>query len=271
MGKIFVINTLGNDATLMELSVFGIVISAIVMLAVPIAVYLLRSIGIYKLAKNHGIDKAFLAWIPFAWVYPLCILVKEFLFFGTPYGKIALPICIIFCVYGGLSAIYDFMVYLPLIRYFFLGGEIYLSSSATAVASVTSEAQSFWLEGTIIYGKNIQYYGSNLVYKLLNKINLIMSLLDLVKVIVLINLYIVLFRKFWPKHYIVAAVMSAFGLFPIFVFVIRNKVAMSFEQYVNSMKTNSSNNTYRETSEPKRSKKDDPFSEFGDDDPFSDF
>ncbi len=214
------------------------IISLILVIGFAVAFYVLKSIGVYKLAKNHGIDKAFMAWIPFAWIYLLCLLVKEFLFFGTPYGKIALPICIIFSVYGGLTVVYYAFAFLPEVIYLVSGREVFYT---------------------------------NLVITLLEKLGLLISLLSIVKVVVEINLYIVLFRKFWPQYYIIASVMSFFGLFPIFVFVIRNKIAMSFEQYVNSMKTNSSKNAYRETSEPKRSKKDDPFSEFGDDDPFSDF
>ena len=213
------------------------IISLAVILAVLVTFYVLKSYAIYKLAKNHGIDNAFLAWIPFAWIYIPCVLVKEFLFFGTPYGKIALPICIIFCVYGGLSIVFNVFYFLPDV--------VYLAS-----------------------GREVIY--TNLAITLLEKVELIMALLGLAKTIVEINLYIVLFRKFWPQYYIVVSVLSIFGLFPIMVFLIRNKVVMSFEQYVRSMNS-TSNNTYRETSTPKPSKKDDPFSEFGDDDPFSDF
>lgn len=221
-----------NGFTIVE-----VIIALATILAVSVALYVLKSIAIYKLAKNHGVEKAFLAWIPFAWIYIPCVLVKEFLFFGTPYGKIALPICIIFCVYGGLSIVYYTFALLPEV--------IYLAS-----------------------GREVSY--AKLAITLLEKVELIMALLGLAKTIVEINLYIVLFRKFWPQYYIIVSVVSIFGLFPIMVFLIRNKVVMSFEQYVRSMNS-TSNNTYRETSQPKHSKKDDPFSEFGDDDPFSDF
>ena len=218
-------------------SLVEIIIALAIILAVAVALYVLKSIAIYKLAKNHGIDKAFLAWIPFAWIYIPCLLVKEFLFFGTPYGKIALPVCIIFCVYGGLSIILYTLIFIPEIIYLVSGREVFYT---------------------------------NLVITLLEKVELIMALLGLAKTIVEINLYIVLFRKYLPQYYIVVSVVSIFGLFPIMVFLIRNKVVMSFEQYVRSMNS-TSNNTYRETSTQKPSKKDDPFSEFGDDDPFSDF
>lgn len=221
-----------NGFTIVE-----VIIALATILAVSVALYVLKSIAIYKLAKNHGVEKAFLAWIPFAWIYIPCVLVKEFLFFGTPYGKIALPICIIFCVYGGLSILFNVFYFLPDVVYLVSGREVYYTKLAIT---------------------------------LLEKVDLIIALLSLIKVVVEINLYIVLFRKFWPQYYIIASVLSIFGLFPIMVFIIRNKVAMSFEQYVRTMNS-SSNNTHRENSAPKHSKKDDPFSEFGDDDPFSDF
>ena len=221
-----------NGFTLVE----AIILLATV-LVLSVTLYVFKSIAIYKLAKNHGIDKAYLAWIPFAWIYIPCLLVKEFLFFGTPYGKIALPVCIIFCVYGGLSILFYTFAYLPDVVYITTGRDVYYS---------------------------------NLAITLLEKAGLILMLLDFVKVVVEINLYIVLFRKYLPQYYIIASVLSIFWLFPIMVFLIRNKVVMSFEQYVRSMNS-TSNNTYRETSQPRPSKKDDPFSEFGDDDPFSDF
>ena len=270
MGKIYLVNSLGNEVTLNEISIAGFIISLIILIAAPVALYLLRSIGIYKLAKNHGIDKAFMAWIPFAWIYPLCLLVKEYTFFGTPYGNIALIVCTIFCVYGGLSFLYKFFVYLPLILYFFSGGAIYLASGLEIAQSLVPDVQSYWLEG-IIFVSNIQYYGNSvrIVAKLLTMINTIISLLDIVQFVVLINIYIVLFRKFWPKHYIVASVMSAFGLFNIFIFIIRNRVALSFEQYVRTMNSGMNNGRYKTPTHT--SKKDEPFAEFGDDDPFSDF
>ena len=50
-----------------------------------------------------------------------------------------------------------------------------------------------------------------------------------------VNLYFSLFRKFWPNHYLLAAIFSIFfGLFPVFMFVIRHKEPVNYRQYVNS-------------------------------------
>ena len=279
MGEIFLIQNYQNGAMVNKMPLGWLIVSLIITIAIPVTFYLLRSIGIYKLAKSHNVKHAFMAWIPFAWVYPLCLLVKEFTFFGYPYGKLALAFCVIFCVYGGLSLVHKILAYLPLVGYFLQGGAVYISTSLKTVTSVVSNAEAFWIEGSGIYLVNVQYpYGNlDLMVDILNRVNDVMSILDLVQIIVLINLYIVLFRKFWPQHYILAAVLSAFGLFDIFVFVIRNRKAMSFEEYVRSRNAGyqSSYNTYDQNTKyegGRISKKDEPFAEFGDDDePFSDF
>jgi hypothetical protein len=46
--------------------------------------------------------------------------------------------------------------------------------------------------------------------------------------------YIALFRKFWPQHYVLATVLSVLGLFAPFVFAIRKKNAVNFSEYMRS-------------------------------------
>ncbi|MBR0189803.1 MAG: hypothetical protein IJQ23_05405, partial [Clostridia bacterium] len=56
--------------------------------------------------------------------------------------------------------------------------------------------------------------------------------LRLANVFVTVSVYIYLFRKFWPEHYILVSVLSVFGLFPIFVFATRNRKAVDYAEYV---------------------------------------
>ena len=63
-----------------------VIITAILMLLVPITFYLLRSIGLYTLGKRNGIRNAYLAFIPFVWYYVLFKLVRESNIFGYSYG-----------------------------------------------------------------------------------------------------------------------------------------------------------------------------------------
>ena len=62
-------------------------------LAIVIAFYLLRSIGLFVLAKRQNVKHAYLAWIPLVWFYLLCKLIGKVRLFNMPYEKIAIWLC----------------------------------------------------------------------------------------------------------------------------------------------------------------------------------
>ena len=68
--------------------------------AITLAFYLLRSFGLYALAKRQEIKCAWIAFIPFAWFYVACKLVGESRFFNKPIAKLA----IFFTIIVGLNA-----------------------------------------------------------------------------------------------------------------------------------------------------------------------
>ena len=76
MGKIIIVDDYAGQVMKSELSNGWIIAIALIALVVIVGLYLLRSFGLYKLAKNNGVDKAFIAWIPCVWVYTACKLVK---------------------------------------------------------------------------------------------------------------------------------------------------------------------------------------------------
>ena len=99
--------------------------------AVVLAFYVLRSIGIYTLAKRQGLKRAILAWIPCVWVYTACKLVGETNFFGKPLAKLALLLCIVFTVGEVLSFTYEFLYNFPIVGNFLAGRELYMPTSLT--------------------------------------------------------------------------------------------------------------------------------------------
>ena len=242
-----------------------------VALAALVALYLLRSFGIYYLAKNNGIAHAYLAWIPAFWIYPCCKLIGEQLFFGKPYAKIALVIAIVVSVGTALSLVAEFLTWFPLVGYFFSGGTVYVGESEQVLA-LNPNAKEFWT-GSLFVDSNFKspYNSVYMVIKVIDTMNTFVSLFELIKIVVLINVYIVLFRKFWPRHYIVASVMSFFGLFPIFAFVIRKKTPVKITTYVYTNPYQDNPYGYRGSYPPPRATQDDePFEEFKsvDDEPF---
>jgi hypothetical protein len=270
MGKIIFVDDYAGQVMKSELSNGWIIAIALIALVVIVGLYLLRSFGLYKLAKNNGVDKAFIAWIPCVWVYTACKLVKEYKFFSYSYQKFAVWFAVIFSVAQVLTLTYTFLLYFPLVGYFLQGGNIYLGEYAKLV---NANAEEFIFIGNL-FVDHIVYPYTN--FKALSIVLDIMStasgLFDLAVAIIQINLYLVLFRKFWPEHYIVGAIVSFFGLFPFFIFAIRNKRAVRVYRYTpNYTNYNQRPQGYSQPQRPVR-RDEDPFIEFSDkdDDPFSD-
>jgi hypothetical protein len=98
-----------------------------------------------------------------------------------------------------------------------------------------------------------------------------------------IFIYIYLFRKYWPRHFLLGVVLSVLidPAFPIIIFCLRKKEPMTYEEYLRSVGVrvynprgvnNGANNGERNSYNPTESS---PFEEFegnkNNDEPFSEF
>ena len=101
-----------------------------VALAIYLALYLLRSIGLYVLAKRQGINKAYLAWIPCVWLYVVCKLLGNARIFNQPVQSLALIMTIAFSVAQVLTFVYNFLRYFPLLEYVIMGGDVYIGKAS---------------------------------------------------------------------------------------------------------------------------------------------
>ncbi|MBR5900348.1 MAG: hypothetical protein IKZ38_03030 [Clostridia bacterium] len=232
MGKIIVF--LQSLSTVSELPIGGAIMAVLIPLLFAIALYVLRSIGIYTLAKRNG-EKPWMAWIPGLWIYPVCMLVKNEGFFGRPVKKFAVLFTVIITVLEVLNILYYFLLYFPVVGYFFSGGYVYLYLG-DGIPQIANQALIPYLDGTLYVTSDIvyPYANMNFIVILLNTIGWIGNVLSFVEAIITINLYFSLFRKFWPRHYVVASIVSFFGLFPIFVFVVRNNRPIDYASFVRS-------------------------------------
>ena len=203
----------------------------IISLVITVAFYLLRSIGLFILAKNQKINKAFLAFIPGVWIYLACKIIGKTRFFGKPFEQIAIWVGIIFTAFEVLSLAYNVIVYIPLAEYaFVLDKTVHIAESgATGTGLKEYLGMGIYLESAFIpYGDSWFVIG-----KVLDLLDIFIAILDILSIFITISVYFALFRKFWPQHYMLASLLSIFvGLFPVFVFVIRNKKPIDYNEYL---------------------------------------
>lgn len=258
-----------------------LIIFVIIGLAIAIGLYLLRSFGLYKLASKKGIDKAYIAFIPFVWIYVVCKLIGEVKVFNKDYSHFSTLISVVFAFSQIAILVSNFLWYFPVVGYVFAEG----SNAAITIPSITDVTnlggQWYWT-GEFLVGNNVTsliypYSNPTLVYKILTWLDLFNGLLEIVILFMTISIYIALFRKYWPQHFLLASVLSIFGLFAPLVFIIRNNNAVKWSEY-----TRSKYNYYtpyptdRSQYEQKQNNTESPFSEFSDkstknEDPFSEF
>ena len=176
--------------------------------------YVLRSIGIYKLAKNQGIEKAYIAFIPCVWMFTACKIIGKARIFGNTAEKLAVWFAVIFTAATVIPLVYDCFTIVPYALRYLQGNDI----------TITLKNGNLELDPRLVY--------SNGVIVFLNILSVFNYLLRIAEIFITVTVYIALFRKFWPEHYILASVLSFFGLFPIFVFAIRNRKAVDFNEYL---------------------------------------
>ena len=193
---------------------------SLVAVIIALAFYALRSVGLYKLAVNQGIKNAYVAFIPCVWIFIACKLIGKIRFFGTTFEKAALIVCLIFSACEILPFAYNFLRLFPYIAYYLEGGQITVSVGAE----------------TVIYAGDdfINHFDTPAINTILNILRIVSGLLDIAEVVIVVFVYISLFKKFWPQHYIIASVLSFFGLFGVFVFAIRNNKPVNYADYIRS-------------------------------------
>lgn len=256
---------------------------------IPIIFYVLRGIGLYKLAKNKKLKCAFMAWVPLVWIYVAIKLVGETRFFGKSMAKLAVLLTIIFAFAEVVTLTYNFLIYFPYVGNYLVGNTIIIDT--TVYENVPSHYFELWtnlgvygLEGNFVN----PYKNIDLIEKVVRALSMLSSILSIAYAVIIVSVLINLFRKYWPQHYVLASILSLFGLDAIFIFLIRNKKPVKYADYLRSryQKYNSygpynpygqnpyANQSYNRPSEPatpfeqfqnpKDKKPEEPFSDFSD-------
>ena len=281
-----IIQTEDGFRSLIELSRGGLIATTVIMLSVIIALYVLRSIGIYVLAKRNGLKCKILAFVPYAWLYVVCKIVANVKTFGTTFGKIAWAFTLIFAITKLTSLVMTILSYAPFIYNALFNGThvayVFGDAEVLSIGELTRYNSSFFVDGSFI-----DLYSFNTI-EALNKtfeiVNYILPIFEIVVIVISVNVYIALFRKYWPQHHILASILSLFGIFAPFVFAVRNKPEVNYAEYVRAkmaMYNARFGNPYGQSgpySAPPRPKEPEhPFKEYASrgevepDDPFSEF
>ncbi len=211
-------------------------------IAFTIALYVLRSIGLYVMAKKQDLKHEKLAFVPILWVYVMAKLIGRVFILGKERKGFAVVITVIFTLFELLSLTSSFLAYFPLAGYYLSGGEVVINLAEEGV----------FLYGLIEYpliggiyvqpagtvGGFVMPYANVLaVSKVIYIFDLIAELLSVVYLIASVFIYINLFRKYWPRHFVLAVVLSLLvdPAFAILVFCLRKKEPMSYEEYLRSI------------------------------------
>lgn len=186
-----------------------LIVVASIALAIFVALYLLKSIGVYKLAKNNGEKHAFLAWIPCAWIYLAVKLSGEVFVFGKKMKNFAVFAVIILGLVFAMEIAGYVLLEIPIALEFLKGKDIVIS-----------------LDGMIQ-----NYKMTHTAHTIYTVINYVSSFVSIIEIFVTVTLYFNLFKRFWPERFTMAAILSVFGFFPIFAFVIRNKKPVNYQEW----------------------------------------
>lgn len=275
MGQIFWVVTLDTGKFREQISNGLIITSVVISMLAWLTFYVLRSIGLFMLARRQKLRLAWFAFLPCLWLYTACELISDTNFFGLSFKKLAIWFTIIFAVGEVLGFTYSFIKWFPYIGYYLQGGTIeFINTQQGILVHPGADFINPFLSPESVF---------------MVTISIISNIISFIVLFITISMYINLFKKFWPQHYVLASVFSFLGLFGPFVFAIRNRSAIKYSDYLRQqygrMYGNYNNpynpyygqnpgpNAQRPPETPfsefaERGEKDpgDPFSEFGDKD-----
>ncbi len=229
------IKFLGGANIAFTLSLTHIIIIASIILAGYIALYTLRSIGLYKLAKAKGLKCKLLAVFPLVWVYILVRLIEEGKFFGLSLKKLAVLFTIIVSLSVLINLAYQIIIYYPVALNIFNGNAIHVDIGANLADTgvrLTKYVGSIFVEEESFIPV---YFNVSAVNKALYVLSYASLPFDLMAIFINITLFINVFKKYWPQKMMLATILSVFLesiAFPIFIFLIRNKKPVNYEEYM---------------------------------------
>ncbi len=277
-----IIDSLG---TAVDFGIGAIIGIAVATLAITAVFYVLRSLGLYVMAKKQHYKNAYIAWIPLAWIYIAGKLCKANNVFGFKIKNFTVFLTVFFIISEVITLTFSLMQYIPLAGYLLecsaQGKTALIGYSMSEQFMFNPEFYSpYQLMNGVYLGNDFTFRFSAGIIRALNIINIFSLIIDIFNMVLLFTMYFHLFRTYWPQHYFSAFIFSIFGLFPAFVFALRKKDPVNYEEYVKARYGdymarrnqyyndpymnggNNPNNTYNNGTQNNGANSD-PFSEFG--------
>jgi hypothetical protein len=225
-----------------EIGFGSVLIAGLMELAIILTLYILRAIALYTIAKRQSIKRPWLAFIPCMWIFIAGKAMGTLLVKGKPAKNLALIATILFTTCEVLSLAINFLTYFPLVGYYLSGGEVVIMDVIDINGPIVLDGYALYNFNTSIlvrpeYAINgivYPYKDANAMILLINIMAILRDLLSIAVLVFSILIYVGLFRKFMPQHYILLTVLSFLGLFPIMVFIVRKKNPVNYNDYLRS-------------------------------------
>ncbi len=175
-----------------------------------LAFFILQGVGVYTMAKRRGMKRKGLAFVPFANIWYIGKLAGECNVFGQKMKR------------AGLYAMLAQIV-----------------TTVVCALAVAAEIFLFLSEGVPLFD-DLGFYWTDLsgftdtVYKFYNISDYILSIFQLIYEILMLILLFGLYKKYYPKNYLVLGMLSLFIPLSRFVivFVLRNRNAVDYDAYM---------------------------------------
>lgn len=238
---------------------------AVAGVAIWLGLFLLQGFGLFAMAKNRGMKKRWLAFLPFVNLWYVGKIVGECTVFGQRMKRAG--------VYAMIAQILT-----TLACFLTIGSQVYLM--------VEVGAPSYDQFG-LPYWTGLTGFGA-VAYKTFNVVSLILPIFQLIYEVLLIILLVALLKKYAPGNYFILSMLCLFVPYAryIVIFVLRKRSAIDYEAYMRARREaymrqqqqyngynggygNSYGNPYgRPNGNPytengaKNESKDEPFSEF---------
>ncbi len=246
---------------------------AVIGFVVWVGLFLLQGAGLHTMAKRLGMQKRWLAFVPFANLYYMGKIVGDCSFFGQRMKNTGL-----------------FVMIAQILTT--LGSVLYISAECYLLFNFTPMQTDLG----VLYWTNLTGF-AQVAYKFYELGQILLSLLSLITEILLVILMLGLLKKYATKNHVLLAVVAF--ILPvsrfIIVFVVRNNDPIDYEAYVrrqqeayrqryqggyggynqgyNGGYNQNGYGGYNPPSPPTSPAQEDPFGEFsqGNDEPFEDF